>query len=174
MKDLLIRNGYKSSPPRRGCFRLLWRFLQGHHVFPASAGVFLSFGTWGVLKLGLPRLGGGVSPNRLDVLFPPDRLPRLGGGVSKFSAAEGNKKASSPPRRGCFSCAYVARYVTKSLPRLGGGVSWKAIRLSRPPLSLPRLGGGVSQEGIPTKGLTKSSPPRRGCFLQGPPPRLGS
>ena len=56
------RSARKSSPPRRGCFESHKDCLPRRRVFPASAGVFPAISRRIRQEVGLPRLGGGVSP----------------------------------------------------------------------------------------------------------------
>ena len=132
----------RSSPPRRGCFHIAWPTGENAPVFPASAGVFpaAAFRTCG--RQSLPRLGGGVSHARLLRLAPP---------------------ASSPPRRGCFLETSMNAVKTRVFPASAG--VFLQVR-SWPPRSksLPRLGGGVSSSENCIAPTLLSSPPRRGCF----------
>ena len=132
----------KSSPPRRGCFSCPPPPPRAASVFPASAGVFP------LASLNCPR---------------PTGLPRLGGGVSIPLAELIKPAASSPPRRGCFLETSMNAVKTRVFPASAG--VFLQVR-SWPPRSksLPRLGGGVSSSENCIAPTLLSSPPRRGCF----------
>ena len=131
-----------SSPPRRGCFHTRPSPSTGARVFPASAGVF---------------------PCRMCCARRSKGLPRLGGGVSQAPETSSGTLWSSPPRRGCFPSLEEQAKERRVFPA-SAGVCLPAARSGELLRSLPRLGGGVSFLRKSTIVYIPSSPPRRGCF----------
>ena len=111
-----------SSPPTRGCFRLVPPLPAAPVVFPAYAGVFLV-------------------EFREEVF--DDGLPRLRGGVSETKAAATVIEGSSPPTRGCFFPANAIQTRSVVFPAYAG-VFLSIPAVTRSHSSLPRLRGGVS------------------------------
>ena len=91
-------------------------------------------------------------------------LPRLGGGVSWTACRETWSFSSSPPRRGCFLRKDWIDGDMLVFPA-SAGVFPAIDQKSKRSLGLPRLGGGVSRRLIRLGPASQSSPPRRGCFF---------
>ena len=116
----------KSSPRKRGCFRVERLAHDLRQVFPAQAGVFLL---------------------ALVYISPRKRLPRASGGVSISGTFGRLTSGSSPRKRGCFLSLQSARSRHFVFPAQAGVFpSVAALKLFAG--SLPRASGGVSNGGL--------------------------
>ena len=126
-----------------------------------GGGVSHSFGQSFHSK-GLPRLGGGVSAERRRASQRGWSSPPRRGCFGALSSAS-YEVPSSPPRRGCFQEKQHLRKEKKVFPA-SAGVFPQHDQRRNPSRSLPRLGGGVSYVVMLLPEVLRSSPPRRGCF----------
>ena len=197
-----------SSPRLRGCFRG-WGLGQRQEprlpracggvsykgpyrgvelaVFPAPAGVFLSYrcSGWSVFqssprlrgcfylknlisnfKFGLPRACGGVSRSIVSVHCFEIRLPRACGGVSAIYGAFQQAYGVFPAPAGCFQIEHHERGFCKVFPAPAGVFPPRGEAVKQSFRSSPRLRGCFWLWALYMRGGRRSSPRLRGCFLR--------
>ena len=131
-------------------------------VFPAYAGVFPVMWLIHGLKIGLPRIRGGVSNEAADI-FPCYWSSPHTRGCFRNPAPDKAEGGSSPHTRGCFYSCYDLSAPARVFPAYAGVFLVQSFR-DAAGCGLPRIRGGVSLVILKQEQAEASSPHTRGCF----------
>ena len=173
----------RDSPHLRGCFHDFIDKRKPLPRFPASAGVFLRRSNLLIIRRQIPRICGGVSEEKLELIRSITSSPHLRGCFC-FLEALSRFLHEFPASAGVFPTPTSSSPVLWRVPRICGGVSKRYPDMYLPRRSSPHLRGcfqkidtfkSITDEfpasagvfpsvSLTSLNLRRSSPHLRGCF----------